>query len=526
MTESASAEVTDQEWDEETDVIVVGFGFAGGAAAISAHDEGSDVLIVEKMPHPGGISICSAGGVRISRDPDGTFEYLKATNAGTTPDDVLRRFADGMAEVEDFIRELADVNGATVINRAGLGNYPLPGRNSFAFVMIEDIPGVDIDEAYPHVRSLGAGSRLFKVVEDNVKHRRIPVYTSCRAHRLVTGPDRRVQGLVVERDGTKRRIRTRRGVVLACGGFEADPSMQMQYWQGQPVFATAFRGNTGDGIRMAQDVGADLWHMWHYHGTYGFKHTDPDYPFGIRTKRLPDWFPVAEGEETIEWDSGFAGDRAVRMPWILLDRDGGRFMNEYEPYMQDTGHRPMQRFRPETQDYPALPGWFVFDEEGRKAFPVGQPLYNEEGVDFRWSQDNQAEVQLGILKTAASLGELATALSVDEAVLSATLERYNGYCTAGEDGAFGRPASSMMPVATPPFYYATAWPLVSNTQGGPVHDSRQRILDVFGDPIPRLYAAGELGSVFGHLYIGGGNLSECFVGGRAAGAGVAGEESL
>ena len=295
MADSASQEIMDQEWDEETDVIVVGFGFAGGAAAISAHDEGSDVLIVEKMPHPGGISICSAGGVRISRDPDGTFEYLKATNAGTTPDDVLRRFADGMAEVEGFIRELAEVNGATVINRAGLGNYPLPGRNSFAFVMIEDIPGVDIDETYPYVRSLGAGSRLFKVVEDNVKHRRIPVYTSCRAHRLVTGPDRAVQGLVVERDGVKRCIRTRRGVVLACGGFEADPSMQMQYWQGQPVFATAFRGNTGDGIRMAQDVGADLWHMWHYHGSYGYALPDPAYPFGVRVKRLPDWQPSLDG---------------------------------------------------------------------------------------------------------------------------------------------------------------------------------------------------------------------------------------
>ncbi len=49
--------------------------------------------------------------------------------------------------------------------------------------------------------------------------------------------------------------------------------------------------NTGDGIRMAQDLGAELWHMWHYHGCYGFKHPDPDYPVAIRVKRLPDWFP-------------------------------------------------------------------------------------------------------------------------------------------------------------------------------------------------------------------------------------------
>ena len=513
-------------WDEETDVVVVGFGFAGGAAAISAHDAGAEVILVEKMTHPGGISICSAGGVRVSQDAEGTFAYLKATNSGTTPDDVLHRFAQGMAEVASFVEELATVNGAAVERRPGLGNYPFPGRNSFGYVMIADIPGVDIDAVYPQARTLGAGSKLFKVVEDNVTARGISVRTACPAQRLVAGSDRTVLGIVVEQDGAARRIRTRRGVVLACGGFEANPEMQQQYWQGKPVMSTAFRGNTGDGIRMAQDLGADLWHMWHYHGTYGFRHADPDYPFGIRTKRLPDWFPVGEGEDTVAWDAGFAGDRAVRMPWILLDRDGRRFMNEYEPYMQDTGHRPMQRFRPETQDFPAIPGWLVFDEAARETFPVGQPIYNEPGLAFQWSADNLAEVELGILHRADSLDALADAFAVDAAALTATLDRYNGFCESGDDLDFGRPASCMMPVATPPFYYANAWPLVSNTQGGPVHDAEQRIIDVYGSPIPRLYAAGELGSIFGHLYIGGGNLSECFVGGRAAGRAVAAEVPL
>ena len=73
-----------------------------------------------------------------------------------------------------------------------------------------------------------------------------------------------------------------------------------------------------------------------------------------------------------------------------------------------------------------------------------------------------------------------------------------------------------MALATPPFYAARLWPVVINTQGGPVHDARQRVLDPFGRPVPRLYAAGELGSVFGHVYLAGGNLAECFVGGRNA----------
>ena len=69
----------------------------------------------------------------------------------------------------------------------------------------------------------------------------------------------------------------------------------------------------------------------------------------------------------------------------------------------------------------------------------------------------------------------------------------------------------------PPWHVARVWPIVSNTQGGPVHDHAQRVLDPYGEPIPRLYAAGELGSVFGRLYLSGGNLAECFIGGRIAG---------
>jgi predicted oxidoreductase len=61
------------------------------------------------------------------------------------------------------------------------------------------------------------------------------------------------------------------------------------------------------------------------------------------------------------------------------------------------------------------------------------------------------------------------------------------------------------------------WATLSNTQGGPVHDAESRIVDVYGKPIPRLYAAGELGSSFGHLYLSGGNIAECFVTGRIAG---------
>ncbi len=94
--------------------------------------------------------------------------------------------------------------------------------------------------------------------------------------------------------------------------------------------------------------------------------------------------------------------------------------------------------------------------------------------------------------------------------------RYSLRVAAGSD-PLGRIPSSMTPIETPPYYAAQVWPIITNTQGGPAHNGKQQILDVYLKPIPRLYAAGELGSFFSHLYQGGGNLGECISSGRIAG---------
>lgn len=495
-----------ERWDEDWDVVVIGYGYAGGVAAIEAHDAGARVLVVEKMPDPGGISVCSAGGVRIADDADAALSYLKATNGETAPEAVLRTLAEGMTGLVAYLERLAGVNGATVTTRPATGNYPLPGHEAFGFASIDRVPGFDPATAYPQVKGSPQGARLFRVVEDNLRARHIEVRVSTPARRLVADPASGVAGVWV---GDGCAVRVRRGVVLACGGFEGNPRMQRQYWQGTPVLSAAFRGNTGDGVRMAQDLGAELWHMWHYHGSYGFRHPDPAYPFAVRTKRLPDWLP------------GRPARADVKMPWVLLNRSGRRFMNEYEPYLQDTGHRPMARFRPEVQDYDALPAWLVADDEGRRCCPFGRPTYNERGFSFDWSEDNLREVELGVLGRAEDVPGLASGLRVDPARLLHALERWNRACDVGRDDDFERPPTSMMPLRTPPYYYAEVWPVVSNTQGGPVHDAGHRVIDVYGEPIPKLFAAGELGSVFGHLYLAGGNLAECFVGGRIAGRAAA-----
>jgi succinate dehydrogenase/fumarate reductase flavoprotein subunit len=107
----------------------------------------------------------------------------------------------------------------------------------------------------------------------------------------------------------------------------------------------------------------------------------------------------------------------------------------------------------------------------------------------------------------------------------ATAQKYQEASQDGHD-EFGRPSSEMAPLNQPPFYVMELWPVLLNTQGGPRRNEKSQVVDVFGKVIPRLYAAGELGSVFGMLYPGAGNVSECFVFGKIAGRNAAEELPL
>ena len=250
---------------------------------------------------------------------------------------------------------------------------------------------------------------------------------STPARRLITGDGREIRGVKVERQGKPIAIKARRAVVLACGGFEANADMQRQFWQEKPVLNAAYMGNTGDGILMAQEVGAALWHMWHYHGVYGFKHPDPSYPFGIRPKRLPDSIP------------GEAARPDVKVPWIIIDRAGRRYMNEYQPYTQDTTWRAMTILDPHSMSYLRIPSYMILDEPGRNAYPIVSPTFNDRRFKFAWSETTLRELEGRILHKYASIGELAAATKVDQQVLATTIAEWNAGCDSGADRVHGRP---------------------------------------------------------------------------------------
>lgn len=421
-----------------------------------------------------------------------------------------------MTRIDQFLTELAAVSGATLTRTDSPGNYPFDGYQTFGFISVTDIPGFDPRREYSHVRGLRGGARLFRIVQENIAARGIEVRLNTPARELVRENDQGVTGVVLDTNGTPYHCHARGGVVLACGGFEGDEAMKLQYWQEKPVASAAYSGNTGDGIRMAQAVGADLWHMWHYHGSYGLKRTDdPGYPYGIRLTRFPDWTPGMEA--TDEVPDFFLATDGCRMPWIVVDRNGQRYMNEYPPYPGDTGHRSMACFDPVTQSFPRIPSWVVFDQDAFDRYTIGFPTYNDPNVSLQWSADNREELASGMIKRAETTTELASIIGCDVDTLRKTLAEWNAIAAGEYDDPFGRDPAMGRSLSGPPWYTASVWPIVSNTQGGPVRDSRQRVLDPFARPIEGLYSAGELGSVFGHLYISGGNLAECFIGGRIAG---------
>ncbi len=515
-------------WDYTTDVLVAGYACAGAVAAITAHDGGSKILIVEKAIHGGGLAVLCGGGVIVANDAEKAETYMRVTLGGRTPDDVTRTFAKGLTELEDYLVELAEnVNlkirkgrnlGAHMeqANLAdGAGNpaqyappnmditYPFPGSEAFTNIKIDRIPGFS---GFPWAKgSLGrdhAGARLWKVLSDNVEHRKIETWYSSPIRELVMDLDRSVIGALIEHEGRILRVRVTQAVILATGGFENDDEMKRNFLEIPVVFPVSSLQNTGDGIRIAQKAGAALWHMWFYHGGYGVKLPNSPIAFhnSIRGPR----------------------DRNSKMPWILVDKYARRFMSEYPPDVSDTPFRFLQYFDPDRQEYPRIPCYMIFDSLGSKLGPVvGISINNDEALEDdvprEWSSDNLTEVERGYIKSASTIDELGKLLGLDPHALAQTVNRWNSQCSLGRDDDFGRIQGTIMPIGTPPFYGIEIWPILYNTQGGPQHNAKQQVLDSFGNTIPNLYAVGELGSLFGHLYLLGGNIAECFTSGRIAG---------
>jgi len=480
-----------QNWDREVDVVVVGLGAAGGAAAIEAHDNGAKVLVLEKDKQAGGNTRMSGGTLRRFLDEDKVVQYYMGIVDETVSETLVRRFVNVSRTSHKWFEEKCD---AEFIDSQKVMFPPAPN------IVWDFLPGAEgmggrsqFNPKHGDEEKNG-GYNLIATLMNGIKKRNIEILYNTGGKKLIPGEGKEVIGIIAGNTDSKIAIKANKGVILTCGGFHQNKEMQLNYLS-MPYLAQGCIHGNGDGIHMAQELGAKMWHMTGV--SCGISYKVPDYDI-----------PIAIG---------------IRSPnYIYVDQHGKRFLNE-------TGvdvHAMAFDFTvcvAEKMEYPRLPGYLIFDEVCRES---GQMLGHCPGrimddPTFEWSQDNMKEIEKGWIKKAWTISELGEQLGFAEGVLEETVGKYNHAAVTGYDPDFKRNGAVMSPLIKPPFYSIEVWPALLNTQGGPQRDEEARVLDLDMKPIPRLYSAGELGSFVNKFYPGGTNITEAIAFGRIAGENAA-----
>ena len=522
---------------DRVDVVVIGAGAAGMAAAALCAAEGLSVVLIEKTASVGGTTATSGGMVWAPEDIAAARAYLDqvigqvigAEDPGGRRESFLAHAAAAMAALaartELRLQPVArypdyypDLPGATLGGRV-LEPVPFDGRalgRHFALLrppIPEFTPfgGMMIARAdLAHFRKFTRSPRSAMIVA-----RRLAAYawqrlTRPRGTTLVLGnalagrlllsllrlgvdlrletpatklifAEGRVQGVVA---GGKT-LSARRGVVLASGGFSHDPALRAALLPAPARrFSAAFAGDSGDGIRLARAIGA------------AFERRGADAAFWAPVSSFTrDDGSVAIFPHTVT-DRGKPGS-------LVVDERGRRFVNEalsYHEFVRAMLGAGMAR------------AFLICDHAFLRRYGLGPiaPIFPR---PRRW-------IRRGYLTAAGDSAELARALGLDPATLAATIAGFNEDAGRGEDRAFGRggdayqrhlgdperrPNPCLAPLTTPPFYAIILYPADLGTSAGLATDASGRVLDAAGLPIGGLYAAGnDMQSVMDGAYPGPG----------------------
>ncbi|MCV7354336.1 FAD-binding protein [Mycolicibacterium fluoranthenivorans] len=494
--------MTSAHWDDTVDVVVVGSG-GGIAGAYTAAREGLSVALLEATEKFGGTTAyLGGGGMWFPANPvlrragaDDTIEdaltYFHTVVGDRTPRALQDTFVRGGAPLIAYLEQDEAFTFKVLPWPDYFGSAPgarLDGmRHIVARALPDDALGpfagtvrgpLDHERLGTPAPELLTGGRAL-IGRFLAALRRFPQATAHLESPLteIVTEDGAVTGVVVQRHGPPVRIGARRGVLLAAGGFEQNAAMRAAYGvPGRPADTMGAPGNTGSAHEAAIRIGAATDLMDQAWWSPGLTHPDGRSTFSL----------------------GITGG-------ILVDSAGRRFVNESAPYDRQ-GRVIIDRMRNGAM---TLPFWLVYDDRDRDAPPVLSTSVSL--VDAARYRD------AGLWHTADTLDQLANAIGVPAADLSATVGRFNELAAAGADPDFGRGdetydrtftggALPMAPLDRPP-YHAAAFGLSDlGTKGGLVTDTHARVLDTGGRPIPGLYAAGNtMAAVSGTTYPGGGN---------------------
>lgn len=509
---SGSASYLPESWDEECDILVVGYGGAGAAAAITATQEDlGKVLVLEAGPEgtEGGNTRVSGNLMFIPDNASDAVTYQKALNGPyEVEDELLQAWADELVKNVEWLEDL----GAT------MKSMPLFAPE------FPEVEGSKSAKTYCVDGKFSMPS-LWEALKEQEEALGFAVRYGHRATKLIHDPEtREVFGVSVQtEEGAEKKIKASKGVVLACGGFENNLEMMKTYYElgCSEVRPVGTPYNRGDGFSMIEPLGAKLWHM---NNTAG------------------NGYYVRSGGAEVENVGPFAFSGK---DYIYVGPDGKRFMYEEKTGLARHG-KIYERGTWITMPTPT-PAYAIF---GQKSFDAAPVVTTNVQASFMCAnklylaEDNQSFVDKGVISKADTIEDLAEAIGYDPQVLKDTLEAYNASAASGTDGEFGRGEAvydsfSMannvagdaggdgdgafvaiepftLEAIEGPFYAIELVPRVLNTQGGPKRTAKGEVTDTEGSPIPRLCAAGEFGCVYSYMYNGGGNVSEALSSGRTA----------
>jgi fumarate reductase flavoprotein subunit len=458
-------------WDERADVVVVGSGFAGLAAAAEAAARGAGVVIIEKMRRYGGNSLISGGGYC---SWDSRLHLRQKLRLG---EDSWQQHLDDTLRGGDYYNspELVEV----MVKGAPEGLNWLIEAGAQVREILPRIGGHSAHRSYLEARSQGRGytGPLKRLAMSRGVELRLNSRVTAIWRRRADGP---VLGLEIASGEEKRNIRVRRALILASGGFSRDIAMRTAF---NPRLVKEYnctnqRGSTGEIITYARAIGADVLHM-----------------------EFIQLYPCAEPKSGVLDSYALHAYSGTGYGLFYVNRHGERFVNELER-------------RDVVSDAQIQSG-------GKPAYAILNASIFEKLAAT--AEEVRRGVDNGRITQAETVAGLAQKLGVPKEALQDAVARHNRYILDGRDPDFNKPmTTSMVPLVNGPFYAIAQWPAVHHTMGGLRIDSGARVIDIWGRPIPRLYAAGEVcGGIHGSNRLGGNAIPDCIVFGRIAGMNAA-----